>query len=122
MKPVIKPLIEIQQQLQVFHWQTESYAEHKALGKTYEAFNGLADDYIEALFGRAGRLYASDGFTIKLENYDVGSLNSFIDRTIDFLETDLPVDVNGQTATDLANIRDEMVGVFNKLKYLLTLK
>jgi len=122
MKPVIKPLVEIQQQLQIFHWQTESYAEHKALGKTYEAFGSLLDDYVETLFGQAGRLYAGDGFTIKLVNYEQNAVNTFIEETLSYLNNDLPVEIDGKSATDLANIRDEMVGLFNKLKYLLTLK
>lgn len=122
MNPVIKPLIEIQQQLQIYHWQTESYAEHKALGNIYDAFGELVDTYIETLFGRAGRLFAGNGFTIKLNNYDQGSLNTFVDETLNFLTNDLPVEIKGEPATDLANIRDDMVGLFNKLKYLLTLK
>ncbi len=44
---IIVPLVQFQQQLRVFHWQTESYAQHKALGKAYEALDGLIDSFVE---------------------------------------------------------------------------
>jgi hypothetical protein len=46
---------------------------------------------------------------------------SFIDETNRYL---LSLDdvLNPKTDTDLLNIRDEMLAVFNKLRYLVTLK
>lgn len=122
MKPVISPLLEIQQQLQVFHWQTKSFAEHEAFGKIYEAFPALVDTYMESLFGRDERVMAKGDFTVVVKNYSPEAVAAFIGKTMDYLENDLPVVVNGKPATDLANIRDEMVALITKLKYLLTLK
>ena len=48
---IIVPLVQFQQQLRVFHWQTESYAQHKALGKAYEALDGLIDSFVD-LYGQ----------------------------------------------------------------------
>jgi hypothetical protein len=122
MKPVIAPLLEVQQQLQVFHWQTKSYAEHNAFGRIYEAIGGLVDSYIEALFGRDERIVAKSDFVVTIKNYSPEAVTAFIDKTLSYLETDLPTVVNGKAATDLANIRDEMIAQFTTLKYLLTLK
>ena len=33
---MITELITLQNQLRIFHWQTTSFAQHEALGKTYE--------------------------------------------------------------------------------------
>ena len=46
---------------------------------------------------------------------------TFIDETIAFLLS-LSNMLSPSNDTDLLNIRDEMLGEFNKLKYLLTLK
>ena len=35
----------------VWHHQTESYAEHKALGKFYDAIDGLTDGLVESVSG-----------------------------------------------------------------------
>jgi len=44
-----------------------------------------------------------------------------IDVFIEFLQNDLPEELE-KTDTDLLNIRDEMLGLLNKTKYLLLLK
>jgi hypothetical protein len=36
------------------HWQTTSYAEHKALQKYYESMPDLVDDLVETYMGRNG--------------------------------------------------------------------
>jgi len=34
-----------------FHWSTDSYSKHKALGKYYDEIIELVDDYVEAYMG-----------------------------------------------------------------------
>jgi len=34
-----------------FHWETNSYSQHKALGKYYDEIVELVDDYVEAFMG-----------------------------------------------------------------------
>ena len=36
----ITKMLTLQNQLRIFHWQTKSYAEHKALGAAYKALEG----------------------------------------------------------------------------------
>ena len=36
----------------ILHWQSKSYAEHKALGTFYEELPDLVDDLVEAIQGR----------------------------------------------------------------------
>jgi hypothetical protein len=49
------------------------------------------------------------------------SLQDFIDSAVEFLIS-LSNEYSTEIDTDLLNIRDEMLGQFNKLKYLLTLE
>jgi len=44
---LVEFFLTIQNQLKIYHWQTESHAEHKALDKTYNKFTDLSDKFIE---------------------------------------------------------------------------
>lgn len=108
--------LEMQCILKMFHWQTTSFAQHEAFGKTYDALLDSIDEFVEIMIGRHDRLEPSKK-TITLK--DVGGVKAYIDGCIDFLNG-LSDTYRGES--DLLNIRDEMLGDLNKLKYLLTLK
>jgi len=116
---LVAPLIKIQQQLRIFHWQSETYAQHKAFGEAYESLNELIDDFIEAFMGRKGKVRAKITYNIELDNF-TDNHTKYINDYISFL-TNLSNELDPDD-TDLLNIRDEMLQVLNKLKYLLTLK
>jgi hypothetical protein len=117
---VISPLIQFQQQLRIFHWQTDSYAAHKAFGKTYEAMDGLIDSFVETYMGAFGRSKPTTTFQIYLKpliDY------SMVDETLEDFEFYLKnMDKEIPDKSDLLNIRDEMLGAINTLRYLLSLK
>jgi len=117
----IKNLLTILNQLKVYHWQTTSYAQHKALGKAYDALNDLIDQYIEVYMGKYGRIEAKGGSTtVDLFNTDQLPVDGFVNNAIEYL---VNLEIPDQNAdTDLMNIRDEMLAELNKLKYLLTLE
>lgn len=117
---MIGALIAMQNQFRVFHWQTESYAQHKAFGGAYESFDGLIDNFVEIYQGKNGIVKPNDGFKIKLENLD-SNPSDMIDVFIEFLQNDLTNQLD-EKDTDLLNIRDEMLGLLNQTKYLLLLK
>jgi DNA-binding ferritin-like protein len=120
MSPVITPLITLQQQLRIFHWQTTEFSLHKALGKTYEVLDKLIDEFVEVFIGKYGRPKAKTIFHLELQNLENSNLIEFIDLYIKKLisySTEFSVQ-----DTDLLNIRDEMLVALNRLKYLATLK
>ena len=47
-------LLHSRNQIHVFHLQTESYAEHKALGDFYEGIGELIDGIVESHQGKHG--------------------------------------------------------------------
>ena len=116
---IVSTFLRIQNQLRIFHWQTKSYAQHKAFGKAYEELDGLVDDFIEVFMGKHGRVKAALKYVIELDNFDDASTNEIVDSYIQYL-TSLSEDLL-PTDTDLLNIRDEMLAVLHRLKYLLTL-
>jgi hypothetical protein len=118
---IIKMLVEIQQQLRFLHWQTKSYAKHQAYGGIYSELDGLIDSFVETCMGKHGRPSFSGGYTLEGQDIDELSIQEFVDSSVSFL-IGLTEKYDGKADTDLLNIRDEMLGEFNKLKYLLTLK
>jgi len=115
---MVDKLLGLQNQLRMLHWGTNSYAEHKALGKAYEALDGLIDTFVETWMGIHGKDLGSVKLT--LTEYSAGATKKLLDQAIQFFSKDMDSSVSGNT--DLTNIRDEMLGVINHTKYLLTLK
>jgi len=114
--------VGMQQQFRMLHWQTKSYAKHNAYGGIYESLDGLIDEFIETYMGKYGRVTFENGEgTITLKNTESLDLNLFIKENISWLKG-LTQKLNPENDSDLLNIRDEVMGSLNKLRYLLTLK
>lgn len=118
---IILKLVEIQTQFRFLHWQTTGYAKHIAYGDIYSSLNDNIDMFVEACMGKHGRPEYSGGASIGFEDIDEISLQEFIDGSCEFLIS-LTDEFDATKDSDLLNIRDEMLGDMNKLKYLLTLK
>jgi len=119
---MIAPFLTILNQLQIFHWQTISYAEHKALGKAYENLQGLFDKFIETYYGKYDRPHTSESYEYKINviNYRgniVDILSSAFETCIEEIDHKLNPKDN-----ELKNIRDEIQGEFHHIIYLLILK
>jgi len=115
---MVDKLLGLQNQLRMFHWGTNSYAEHKALGKAYEGLDDLIDTFVETWMGVHGKDLGSP--KLDLRPYTAGSPEKLLDQAVQFFTTDLDTAVKSNT--DLSNIRDEMLGLIHHTKYLLTLK
>ena len=115
----ITKFLYIQNQIRIYHWQTKSYAEHKALGKLYEGLDPLIDSFVESYFGKKGVRRATNAFNVQVANYESGAPTALMNDAINFVTNELQSVIDGDT--DLQNIRDEMLGMFNQTKYLLTL-
>jgi hypothetical protein len=118
MDQIVMQLVQMEQQMRIFHWQTKSYARHKAFGKIYSNLGDLIDTFAEAWMGRNGRVRVTGPIELQDIGGDVESIvDGYIDTLISMTDT-----LDPQRDTDLLNIRDEILGEFNRLKYLLTLK
>lgn len=111
----------LQIQLKINHWQTKGYARHQAFGMVYDELQDLVDTYVEEAMGKYGRFVLDDETkTITLSNLSELDIKSFVNTVkealIQFTEQ------VEDTDTNLLNIRDEMLGLINKLSYLLTLE
>ena len=132
MLSVVSPLLTILNQIKVYHWQTNSFSEHKALDMAYEQFEESIDEFIEKYQGIFGRVKSASGsFLLELENLqtvnspteevpETVGLQGKIDQWIAYLKS-FSNDSDIGNKTDLLNIRDDMLGTLNQLKYLITL-
>jgi DNA-binding ferritin-like protein len=89
------------------HWETKSYALHKAVEATQETLDGLLDDFVEAYVGCEGGTRPKFKESI-----------SCVDDPDSVIATLKSVGVKDSS---LLNIRDEMLHAVYKLKYLKTL-
>lgn len=115
-------MLQIQTQFKVLHWQTFSEARHIAYGGIYNSLGENIDEFVEVMMGKYGRFeLPEEGATIQLFNLKSLEINSFLETVTEFLIA-ISDELDARRDTDLLNIRDEMLGDTNKLKYLLTQK
>jgi Family of unknown function (DUF5856) len=115
---IVDHLISYQQQFRILHWQTKSYARHKAYGDFYDSFSDLMDEFIETHMGKYGRV--KTGGKIEISNMNDVQIKDYLEEIEQFL-IELSEEYDERKDSDLLNIRDEMLASVNKLKYLLTL-
>lgn len=115
----ITKFLTLQNQFRIHHWQTPSYAEHKALGNAYEGLDALIDTFVETYMGKYGK-DTEQKRSIDLYGYETSHPMPVIKFFEDYLINELPNELQEED-TDLLNIRDEMLALLNKTKYLLTL-
>jgi DNA-binding ferritin-like protein len=116
----IQKLMNFQNELRLHHWGTNSYAAHKAIGKAYEGLDGILDTFVETYIGVYGKNNLKTISSLELNvPFKVG-INTVLDSLEDYLKTEITKEIKpDQTA--LLNIRDEMLGLVQQTKYLLTL-
>lgn len=119
---LVSSMLEFQNQVKIFHWQTYGYAEHQSLGSLYDNLSGFIDEFVEVFMGKYGRVLAKESFVLTLKNYKDLSPTQAIDIFINYLINDVPQMLDSAKDTDLLNIRDEILASCNKTKYLLTLR
>lgn len=121
MEEILIKLLEFQTQIRILHWQTKSFARHKAYDFAYTELNELLDTFVEVYQGKYPRIQVADTPAIELNDLNDLELNNYISSFILVLAETIPKKLE-KTDTDLLNIRDEILGLVHKLKYLLTLK
>ena len=104
------------EQLHLLHWQTQSYAEHMALGGLYEYVHDFKDGVIEKLMGYSGRKISG----MEMKPVVPTSSTAVVIDLMDFAgQLKRYGDSNGYH--DIGNLADSLSGEAAKCKYLLTL-
>ena len=122
MEKQVVNLLKLQNQLRICHWQANLYGEHKALGKAYEALDSLIDDVVEVHQGKYGKIIYNAPIDLGLVNKQDIDIPAILEEFTDYLVTGYTEGLDPVKDSDCLNIRDEIMAVVNRLKYLLTLK
>ena len=115
---IVTSLLTIRNQVKLYHWQTGSFARHKATDDLTAALDLNIDAFVESYMGRYGRPKVSK--SIKLHNFSEDAARAFVTKQTKFLSTELPRKIK-KTDTDLLNLRDTILGDLTKVLYLFTL-
>jgi hypothetical protein len=116
LESIAAKLTYFHEQLHLLHWQTTSYAQHKALGKLYEYVQDFKDGLVEKIMGYTGKrpdIYKLEPLINCKPEQCVSDLMKFASSLKMYGEK------NG--FHDVCNLADALSGEAAKTKYLLTL-
>ena len=116
LESIAAKLTYFHEQLHLTHWQTTSYAEHKALGKLYEYVQDFKDEVVEKLMGYTGKRPAA----YKIEPLTNCTGMQCATDLMSFAST-LKMYGEKNSFHDVCNLADALSGEAAKTKYLLTL-
>jgi hypothetical protein len=113
-------LTSFRETLKLFHFQCKRFAQHKASDEVLADFDKLYDNLFETCQGIVGRVQVVDNtLSIKVNaNLSVQDMNKVTDFVIDQLT--LGFYQRWEWGSGVLNIRDELIGLLEKFKYLLT--
>jgi hypothetical protein len=115
---VLSKFFEARDVIHYAHFNTTSYAEHKALGEFYDGWLELVDTFVEMYQGRYQRIVGQININAESGADSVVYLNEL--RA--FVSTEAMGVIVPAIDIDLANILADMLGLINHTLYLLTLK
>ena len=116
---IVCSMLSIRSQVKLYHWQTGSFARHKAADDLVTSLDTNIDKFMEVFMGKYGRPHVTH--PIKISNFSDSAAKAFIAKQTKYLTVELAHQLK-PTDTDLLNIRDEILGDINQIMYLFTLQ
>jgi len=115
---IINLLLQFRTDIKMFHWQTDSFAYHKISDELLSSIDDLSDQLVEALSGVLNTRPKVNS-SILVRDIDTDLFLNELDRVSDVLRN---ATSSFLKFSEIANIRDEILGVIDKVKYLMTFK
>ena len=109
--------------IQSYHWQTESYSEHESTGEYYEKFTKLNDELVETWQGKTGtRINFSAELRPGIMNYaDNSQVKGEVQKQVARI-TKISQHPKVVNQMDLESILEDMLLATNQLLFHLSLK
>lgn len=103
--------LEMLNTIQLFHWNTTSYAAHKASDKLYHALQPLVDKFIEV------------GLEKRVTSFEEKSVmcHKTLPKMKTYLKQCATILTKFSLENDLASLRDDMVGEIHQFLYLVNM-
>lgn len=118
---IVTTFLQMLNTVKLYHWKTNSYAQHKATDELYANLNTNIDTFVEIMLGKTGaRVNLTGHKSIPLLDYtNTGDFTKEINKYKDFL---ININISATNNSDLLNVRDEILGNLNQFTYLLTFR
>ncbi len=114
---IINLLFQFRTDIKMFHWQTDSFAYHKISDELLSLIDDLSDKLVEALSGLLN-IRPKVNCSIMVRNIDLDLFLNELDEVSDVLRNATKI----VKFSEIANIRDEILGEIDKAKYLMSFK
>ena len=105
----------------MLHWQTFSYSQHKATDMFSEELENKVDEFVEIYQGIFGRIKVPSRTSLTLENMTLKKYVKKLNHLLSFLQQWTPLHSHETPPLQgLMNVRDEIIGLVQQTKFLLT--
>ena len=116
-KDIISILFHSRTQAHVFHLQTESFAEHKALQDYYEGVLELIDGLVESYQGKHGLL--TNYTTIKVDDYvSNDEVRGYLEKVNSLIEKNRTAIQESYIQNQIDSVQELIFSTLYKLKFL----
>lgn len=123
---VFKMILQNTVQTKLLHWQSHLYGQHKALDKLFNGLIDKGDTLAETIMGKYGRpILTDEQLCLKLINYanpESGDLSEFMDHLYKCYAIDCKSLFEQGKDSEIMNIIEEIIGLVDKIKYLISLR
>jgi hypothetical protein len=115
---LISYLLHSSTQVHIFHLQTKSYAEHKALNEYYDSIVGLVDTLVESFQGKYDIINSYENYALNNYENTANTIKYFkaLLKTVEDLRGSVKEDSNLQNEID--NIVTLITSTLYKLRFL----
>lgn len=118
---IVENFIEMLNTIKLYHWNTHSYAQHKATDELHEKLSDHVDKFVEILLGKdESRIDKLAERTTLVHSKHTGSFKHQIYHYREYL-IEMNKCFDAKSDSDLLNVRDEILGDLNQFLYLMTL-
>ena len=118
---IIKFFLSLECNLKLYHWQTDSYARHKATDELVDKVSEYKDRFVEVYFGKYGKQKVNKDCKIDLTNQSNADILKFLDaanKEVDSIRTEM----EQKGDNDLVSILDDLSVSINQTIYLYSFK
>ena len=116
---IVSFFFELQMNVKLYHWTTESYSNHKATNKLLDNLSDLIDSFVEKYKGAFSRPVLKSGSSVPIQNMTKTKYVKLLKQAQDYLRGDLEKVIAKNT--ELLNIRDEVLAELDQALYFSTL-
>jgi DNA-binding ferritin-like protein len=119
---LVRILLEMLMTVKLYHWRTNSYAQHKATDELYEHLNKNIDTFVEVFLGKNESRITEIERMLPLYNFHVEM--DFKKKMYEYRKFlhDMNKVLDAETDSDLLTVRDELLINVNQFLYLMTFR